>query len=202
MDVKWREFQRVTDADGKTLLKPGDWDPQYQWLAIARKKDRSPAFFGFQPYHTQNPSWENGNRDLSYGITDRPLYKPGDTVHLKFFLRNLGYFEPDESKWANKTGTLTLSNGRGEEAMKIENLKTDALGSLETDVIIPKDAPLGAWHAVYQIGDKISADVVLPGRGIPQAGIRGQGRGSHRTGQTRRQIHRHGQGDLFPRRSG
>jgi hypothetical protein len=37
MDVKWREFQKTTDADGKTLLKPGDWDDNYQWLAIARK---------------------------------------------------------------------------------------------------------------------------------------------------------------------
>ena len=37
-----------------------------------------------------------------------------------------------------KTGTLTLTNGRGEEAMKIENLKTDALGSVETEVIIPE----------------------------------------------------------------
>jgi hypothetical protein len=68
MDVKWREFQRATDAEGKTLLKPGDWDPKYQWLAIARSKDRSPAFFGFQDYNAQNPSWQNGNRDLSYGI--------------------------------------------------------------------------------------------------------------------------------------
>ena len=161
MDVKWREFNRTSDADGKTLLKPGDWDEHYQWIAIARKQGRAPAFFGFQPYHVQNPQWENGNRDLTYGITDRPLYKPGDTVHLKFFLRNLGYFEPDETKWANQTGTLTLNNGRGEEAMKIENLKTDALGSIETEAIIPKDAPLGRWNATYQIGGRIAANVVF-----------------------------------------
>ena len=159
MDVKWREFQRVTDTDGKTLLKPGDWDPEYQWLAIARKRDRSPAFFGFQGYSAQDASWENGNRDLSYGITDRPLYKPGDTVHLKFFLRNLGYFQPDETRWSNKSGTLKLFNGRGEEAVKIDNLKTDGLGALETTTIVPKDAPLGSWRAVYQINDQLSAMV-------------------------------------------
>jgi hypothetical protein len=158
-EVKCREFSRSTDADGKTLLKPGDWDENYQWLAIARGKDRSPAFFGFRPYHVQDASWENGNRDLSYGITDRPLYKPGDTVHLKFFLRNLGYFEPDESRWAKQTGTLTLINGRGEEALKIEKLKTDALGSIESDAVIPKDAPLGPWSAVFLIEDRISAQV-------------------------------------------
>jgi uncharacterized protein YfaS (alpha-2-macroglobulin family) len=159
LNVKCREFSRKTDADGKSLLKPGDWDQNYQWIAIARKEGRSPAFFGFQPYHIQNADWDNGNRDLSYGISDRPLYKPGDTVHLKFFLRNVGYSEPEESRWANQTGTLILQNGRGEEAMKIENLKTDALGSVETEIIIPKDAPLGQWSAVYQIKDQIAASV-------------------------------------------
>lgn len=158
-DVKFREFQRVTDADGKTLLKPGDWDEQYQWLAIARKKDRSPAFFGFQHLNATTASWENQNRDLTYGISDRPLYKPGDKLHLKFFLRNVGYFEPDDSRWAGKTGTLRLMNGRGEEAMKIENLKTDALGAIETELVIPKDAPLGRWTAVYEITSEISATV-------------------------------------------
>ena len=161
MNVKWREFNRTTDADGKTLLKPGDWDPDYEWLAIARKKDRSPAFFGFQSLNAQNPQWNNTNRDLSYGISDRPLYKPGDTAHLKFLLRNVGYFDPEESRWANQTGTLTLYNGRGEEALKIEKLKTDALGAVETEVIIPKDAPLGSWRAVYQIGNRTSAQVAF-----------------------------------------
>ena len=157
MDILTKEFNRTTDAEGKTLLAPGDWDPQFRWLAVARKPGRGPAFLGFQPLYAQSPTSENGNRNLGYGITDRPLYKPGDTAHLKFYLRNLGYFEPDESRWANKTGTLKLLNGRGEETVKIENLKTDALGALATDVIIPKDAPLGNWRALYQINDLILA---------------------------------------------
>ena len=80
---------------------------------------------------------------------------------MKFYLRNVGYFEPDESRWANQTGTLVLFNGRGEEAMKLQNLKTDALGAVESEVIIPKDAVLGNWSAVFQIADRISASVSL-----------------------------------------
>ena len=159
MDVRTKEFERRTDEDGKTLLKPGDWDDDFQWLAIARKEGRAAAFFGFRPYHIQVPQLENGNRDITYGISDRPLYKPGDTAHLKFYLRDVGYFEPDESKWANQSGTLTLFNGRGEEAMKIPNLKTDAQGAVESEVVIPKDAVLGNWSAVFQIPDRISASV-------------------------------------------
>ena len=157
MDITTKEFSRATDADGRTLLKPGDWDPQFQYLAIARAKGRCTAFHGFESLYAQDASWQNGNRDICYGITDRPLYKPGDTVHLKFYLRNVGYFEPDESRWANQTGTLKLLNGRGEEAMKIDHLKTDPLGAVETEVILPKGAPLGAWRAVFLIEKKISA---------------------------------------------
>jgi uncharacterized protein YfaS (alpha-2-macroglobulin family) len=161
MEIRTKEFNRTTDDDGKTLLKPGDYENDFQWLAIARKQGRTAAFFGFRPYHIEVPLLENGNRDLSYGISDRPLYKPGDTAHLKFYLRNVGYFEPNEDAYANQTGTLVLTNGRGEEAMKVENLKTDALGAVESEVIIPKDAVLGNWSAVFRIGERISAFVSL-----------------------------------------
>lgn len=161
MDVRTQAFNRSTDEDGKTLLKAGDWDDEYQWIAIARKKGRATAYFGFQPYHIQEPQLENGNRDISYGISDRPLYKPGDTAHLKFYLRNVGYAEPDESKWANQDGTLILTNGRGEEVMKLEKQRTDTLGAVECEVVIPKDGGLGAWMATYQIGNRIAASVML-----------------------------------------
>ncbi|RYD18471.1 MAG: alpha-2-macroglobulin, partial [Verrucomicrobiaceae bacterium] len=161
LEVATKGFKRATDEDGKTLLAPGDWDDGYQWLAIARKDGRSSAFYGFRPYSVETPSLENGNRDLSYGISDRPLYKPGDTANLKFYLRNVGYAQPDDSRWANQTGTLLLYNGRGEETMKLENLRTDALGSVETSIVIPKDAVLGEWNATFLIHSKISASVSL-----------------------------------------
>ncbi len=161
LEVLTKELKRTTDADGKTLLKPGDLDDDFQWLAIARSDGRMPAFYGFQPHYIQVPQLENGNRDITYGISDRPLYKPGDTAHLKFYLRDVGYSKPDETKWAKQTGELILTNGRGEEAMRIKNLKTDALGSVEAEVVIPKDAVLGMWSASFQIGDRIAASVSL-----------------------------------------
>lgn len=160
-EVLTKGFNRTTDGDGKTLLAPGDWDNEYQWLAIARKEGRTTAFFGFRPFSVQTQYLENGNRDLSYGISDRPLYKPGYTAHLKFYLRNVGYADPDDSRWANQTGTLTLTNGRGEETMKLEKLRTDALGSVESTVVIPKDAVLGMWTATFLIPNKTSASVSL-----------------------------------------
>jgi uncharacterized protein YfaS (alpha-2-macroglobulin family) len=160
-DILTKSFKRTTDADGKTLLNPGDWDPQYRWMVIARSPGKSPTFFNFQSYQIDSPRLENADQDLSYAISDRPLYKPGDTVHLKFFFRNVGYFQPNENKFANQPGILTLSNGRGEEVIKITTLKTDALGAAECEVIIPKDAVLGSWNASFRVGDQISASLAL-----------------------------------------
>jgi uncharacterized protein YfaS (alpha-2-macroglobulin family) len=161
MNVHVKEFKRTTDADGRILIKPADADPQFQWTAIARPKGMAPAFHGFSHLSPQEPQLQNANRSITYGISDRPLYKPGDTIHLKFMLRETGYFEPNETKYALQNGTLTLFNGRGEEALKIENLTTDDLGTIETSAIIPKDAPLGTWRAAYQIENIISAHLTF-----------------------------------------
>ncbi|MGL5017598.1 MAG: MG2 domain-containing protein, partial [Luteolibacter sp.] len=161
MEVRTEALHRTTDEDGKTLIKPGDFDREVRWLAIARKEGRAAAFFGFEHYHIEVPQLENGDRDLTYGISDRPLYQPGDTAHLKFYFRNVGYFEPDETRWAEKSARLVLSNGRGEEVMKIESLRTDALGAVEAEVVIPKDAVLGMWTADLRVDDQLSASVSL-----------------------------------------
>lgn len=159
MDVVTSSFQRTTDEDGRTWVRDGDGEGRKQWIAIARKEGRSTAFFGFQPFAISRPAFDNGNRDIGYGITDRPLYQPGDELNVKFFLRNVGYFEPDEAKYANRTGVLTVFNGRGEEAVKVPELRTDELGALETKVILPKDAPLGRWRAVFSIPEVFSSTV-------------------------------------------
>ncbi len=161
MQVLTKSLQRTTDIDGKTMLKPGDWDGNYQWITMARAPGRATAFYGYQSFYIQSQEVNIGDRDMSYGISDRPLYKPGDTAHVKFYFRNVGYAMADESRWANQSATLVVSNGRGEQVLKMENLKTDKLGVVETEFIIPKEAVLGNWQIICQIGDRISASVGL-----------------------------------------
>lgn len=153
-NVLTKSFNRTSDIDGKTLLKPGDWDENYQWITMARAPGRATAFYGYESFHVQAPEHANGSRDIGYGISDRPLYRPGDTAHLKFYLRNVGYSQPDESRWAYQSGDLVINNGRGEQMLKMENLKTDNLGVMETQFIIPNDAVLGNWQIYYQLENR------------------------------------------------
>ncbi len=158
-DILTKEFEKGTDAEGKVLLKPGDADSRYQWLAMARKGGKLVAFSGYRGIHINPVRGQQGTRDMSYGLSDRPLYKPGNTAHLKFFLRNVGYDGADEDKWAGKVGSLVVRDGHGGEVVKVEKLKTDELGAVEAEVVLPKEGALGGWHAVFSISNRMQASV-------------------------------------------
>jgi uncharacterized protein YfaS (alpha-2-macroglobulin family)/tetratricopeptide (TPR) repeat protein len=150
-EVKTKEFSRVTDAEGRTLVAKSEWDEGYQWMAVSRKEGRAPAFVGFEHFYSRGIDAETGVRDASYAVTDRPLYKAGDTLHAKFWLREVGYDGVNEGKFAGKTGRVVFTNGRDEEVIKLENQKADALGGLEVQTVIPKDAVLGVWSVRFEV---------------------------------------------------
>lgn len=158
-EVKTKELTKVSDEQGKVLLGRGDLDNQYQWLTSARKDGRATAFTGFEGFYVQNRNEDDGVRQVPYGVSDRPMYRPGDAVHVKFWLREASYDEINETKWGNQTGRIVFTNGRGEEVAKLENRKTDAFGAVEGDLTVPKDAVLGNWIARFEIEEKISAGV-------------------------------------------
>ncbi|MCX8497634.1 MAG: MG2 domain-containing protein, partial [Akkermansiaceae bacterium] len=154
-----KQFKRATDDDGRVVLKVTDFDPEMQWMAVARRNGSPPNISGFESIFAQDDGNLNGSRDITYAVSDRPIYKPGDQVHLKYFFRNVGYSDPNEEAFSNKQGTLLVQNGRGDEVIKLEKLKTDALGTVESDWMIPKDAALGNWNAAFMIGDRIASAV-------------------------------------------
>jgi len=154
--VKTKEFSRQTDADGRILIGKSDWDSDYQWMVVSRKEGKAPAFVGFERFYSSGNDAETGVRNASYAVTDRPLYKAGDTLHAKFWLREVGYDGVNEGKFAGKTGRVVFTNGRGEEVIKLENQKADTLGGLEVQTVIPKDAVLGEWSVRFEVGKHLA----------------------------------------------
>ncbi|MBL8939983.1 MAG: hypothetical protein JNM69_35855, partial [Archangium sp.] len=86
-------------------------------------------------------SWSK--QELAYVLMDRPLYKPGETVGLKLFLRQRegGPSEPI----ANRTVTVSVRDPNGKEVAK-PSLTTNAFGTASFSVPLPKTATLGAWY--------------------------------------------------------
>ena len=100
-------------------------------------------------------SWSLGSAEDShlhaYGYTERPIYRPGDTVHFKFLLRArtpLGYQLPTQH-----TFHVELSDAQGNNKLSQE-FAVNSNGTLHGDYGIPADAPLGEWSIVVKADDR------------------------------------------------
>ncbi len=86
-------------------------------------------------------SWSR--EQLAYAMTDRPLYKPGETVGLKLFLRTRegGPSEP----LAKRAVTLRVTDPQGKNVVDL-NVVTNEFGSATHTLPLPKNAPLGQYR--------------------------------------------------------
>ncbi len=84
-----------------------------------------------------------GQRDMRvYSMTDRPVYRPGQTVHFKHVLR---YAERGDFEVAtNKKATTRIRSPQGEVVYE-ESRATNANGSVSGDWTVPQEAVLGRY---------------------------------------------------------
>ena len=115
-----------------------------------------------------NAYWSSWSKqELAYVLMDRPLYKPGETVGLKLFLRARegGPSEPI----VNRTVSVQVRDPNGKEVAK-PSLTTNGFGTASTTLVLPKTATLGAWsvnvsdgqHAYQQPGLTFRVEAYKP----------------------------------------
>ncbi|HEY4761793.1 MAG TPA: MG2 domain-containing protein [Thermoguttaceae bacterium] len=158
-EVLTKNFAEYTDADGQIILDtqkeppdPGRLNVQtienynnYQWLVIARTKDGRFAYLGFTGMWYNQRYDQQYNATKVYTITDRPVYRPDQTVKYKFWVRHAQYDIEDTSDFANQQFTVEIYNPKGEKVVS-ETKQADAWGGLEGEYKIPADAPLGVYN--------------------------------------------------------
>ncbi len=106
--------------------------------------------YGFEWW--QRRGWENydtfSTRHLA--ITDRPVYRPGDDVHIKVILR-----QKTGGEWRNVEGgafRIEVYDAKGEARIQ-ENYKATRFGAVEIDFTLKGDAALGAYYIYVRGGD-------------------------------------------------
>lgn len=96
-------------------------------------------------------SLSGGPRDLvGYVYTDRPIYRPGHTVHLKGILR-----------WRQRDALLPFDQPKvelsivdpDEKVQARQELAVDAFGAVKASFTVPADAPLGHFAIRLTTGD-------------------------------------------------
>jgi uncharacterized protein YfaS (alpha-2-macroglobulin family) len=140
-----KDFAEYTDAEGQIILDFNRQPQEYQWLIIARTNEGRLAYLGFTNVWQGNWYDSQYNATKVYTITDRPVYRPDQTVKYKFWVRHARYDMRDTSEFAGRDFTVEIHNPKGEIIVS-ETKKADAYGGLEGEYKIPADAPLGVFN--------------------------------------------------------
>ncbi len=143
-DVEVRQFAHWTDENGQVALTRSEMSEEYQWLVIARGPRERFAYLGFRGvWFTEryDPQYE---ATKVFAITDRPVYRPGQTVHYKLWVRHAKYDLQDTSEFAGRSFVVEVYDPRGERIVS-ESKTADAFGGLLGQYELPADATLGVY---------------------------------------------------------
>ncbi len=99
-------------------------------------------------------AWNNTPTERAYVYTDRPVYRPGHTVHIKAVLRkeqNDTLVKPDE-----KTLTMRVT-GPDQKVVFNKELPVSAHGTLSADFDLASDAALGYYNIDFSGKDQLES---------------------------------------------
>ncbi len=145
--IEWENFADFTNADGEAIVDEGHLKQNYQWLVIARGDDGRFAHLGFSNVWYNNYYDAEYNATKAYSITDRPVYRPGQTVKFKFWVRHAKYDQDNTSDFAKQTFKVELHDPRGQKVLS-KDFTTDEYGGLEGEYALPSTATLGVYRIV------------------------------------------------------
>lgn len=138
-------FAKRTNQNGFVELPEDEQHRQHQWLAIARPGKGSLALLGFHHVWGQSYRTSDYKQVKALAITDRPVYRPGQKVQFKFWVRHVSYGETETQRFANQTFQVEIRNPRNEQVYH-KSLVADAEGGLADSWTAPEGAMLGQYQ--------------------------------------------------------
>ncbi len=145
--IMTENFAEQTDENGQAFPDDQLLKQRYQWITIARTKEGRFAYTGFDRFWYSRSQSDTYHAHKIYGITDRPVYRPGQKVDYKFWVRNVGYdlTKEQESQFANHDVNLTLVGKDGKVIFE-KSITTDEYGGGNGVWEIPEGADLGTYQ--------------------------------------------------------
>jgi uncharacterized protein YfaS (alpha-2-macroglobulin family) len=142
-------FTAKTDDDGQLLLGMDRMPQDYQWLITARTRGEKGeegrfAYLGFTGVWYGFRYDGEYNATKAFAITDRPVYRPGQTVQFKYWVRHAKYDQADTSSFANQTFTLRITDPKGEKVFE-KAYTADEYGGLAGEFPLAPGCTLGSY---------------------------------------------------------
>ncbi|HEY6957448.1 MAG TPA: Ig-like domain-containing protein [Candidatus Limnocylindria bacterium] len=146
----------VTDARGLASFKlpvpgPGQYADRGSWITIDgdRFGVMSTRWNGTSGYQYGLPGEYSARQYVGQVYTDRPLYRPGETVFYKGVVRaddDASYSVPP----ADASFEFVLRNSRGQELQR-QTMHLSEFGSFDGSYVMPSDAPTGDYYFSIQV---------------------------------------------------
>ena len=111
-----QEFPSTTDADGQCSLDSKDRQRQLPWLATATNRRRPIRVSGVQRASGADNYYDaEYNERKGFFITDRPVYRPGQTVKFKLWLATAKYDLEGRRSSPTLAFAVRMQDPRGEK---------------------------------------------------------------------------------------
>jgi uncharacterized protein YfaS (alpha-2-macroglobulin family) len=148
-EVEIKRVATTTGEQGITYLPiPGEsQDPtarEFQWLATATTPTGRLAYLGFHNVWRANYYDAQYNQVKIFTITDRPVYRPAQTVQFKFWIAEAQYDAEEKSNFAQQSFIVEIHNPKNEKIYS-ETLTSDNYGGINGKFELPSDATLGQY---------------------------------------------------------
>lgn len=152
-----KNFAEFSNDEGQVIPDPKLMEQGYQWMVMARNKEGRLAFLGFNNIWYRNSNNYRYNQVKSYFMSDRPIYRPGQSVKFKFWVRRTNFEDDDLSPYANQSFNVEVKNQKNESVYK-KTLKADAYGGFDDEVKLAEDAQLGSYSVQIRHANRFSGN--------------------------------------------
>lgn len=145
-EIQVQDFAENTDENGQALLALSDAEhDQFQWLAIATTGEGRLAFLGFHGVWRAAYAEQQYDQVKALVITDRPVYRPRQTVDFKAWIRRATYSEGNSRQFTHQAFQVEIMNPKGEKVYT-ETLTSDNFGGVADKFELPAGATLGQYY--------------------------------------------------------
>ncbi|MCF6176383.1 MAG: MG2 domain-containing protein [Victivallaceae bacterium] len=143
-DIQIDKFSVKTDKAGMVVVPNNKFSKGFNYLKIVNGNGRFAAT-EFESYWY--PQSYRSNYDLRkiFGISDRPVYRPGQDVNFKYWIRQVAYAIKDDRSYGNIPVTVEIWSPRGQKIWA-KSITTNKFGGLDGSYELPADATLGNYN--------------------------------------------------------
>lgn len=144
VNINVAENAMTADGQGQVFINENQLDRNFSWIITATTPDGRFAHLGFTGMWA-NPWYDQDyNQVKAFGITDRPVYRPDQTVKFKFWAGYARYDQKGQSAFANQSIHIQIHNPKGEMILQ-KDIKADEFGGIDGEFKLDKQATLGTY---------------------------------------------------------